>query len=167
MVGGAGFPAHFLVGMRLVGILRGASGLSIGCTLLIAGNFPGVLFQVTLAWILGVNFSARFEVGLRACIIGGASVIQGNVMMGVLLITLCSSSLTLCSSSLTLCCVCGVAIDACGVRMFFICICKFLISARPLAVVPALVVMLANSLVSARKCWSGVRFGTWQCWGNS
>ena len=90
VVGGAGFPANFLVDMHLVEISRGASGLGIGFTLLIVSNFPGVLFRVNLAWILGVDFSARFEVGLRACIIGGASVIQGNVMMGVLLITLCS-----------------------------------------------------------------------------
>ena len=44
VVGGDGFPAHFLVEMRLVGISLGASVLGIGCTLLIAGNFPGVLF---------------------------------------------------------------------------------------------------------------------------
>ena len=160
VVGGVGVPAHFLVALRLVGILLGASVLGIGCTLLIAGNFPGVLFQVTLVWILGVNFSARLEVGLRACIIGGASVIRGTVMMGVSSITLCSSSLTLCSSSLTLCCARGVAIDAWGVRMFWICVCSFLISSLPLAVVPALVVTLANSLVSALKCWCSVRFGT-------
>ena len=49
VVGGVGFPAHFRVEMRLVGILLGASVLGIGCTLLIAGNFPGVLFRVTLA----------------------------------------------------------------------------------------------------------------------
>ncbi len=45
------------------------------------GNFPGVLFRVILAWILGVDFSARLEVGFRACIIGGALVMQGTVMM--------------------------------------------------------------------------------------
>ena len=100
VVGGVGFSANFLVEFCLVGISLGASVLGIGCTLLIAGNFPGVLFQVTLAWILGVDFSARLEVGLRACMIGG----KGIVMMGVLLITLCSFSLTLCSFSLTLCC---------------------------------------------------------------
>ena len=44
---------------------------------------------------------------------------------------------------------------------------SFLMSALPLGVVPALVVMLANSLVNALKCWCGVRFGTWQCYGNS
>ncbi len=112
MVGGVGFPAHFLVELRLVGILLGASVLGIGCTLLIAGNFPGVLFQVTCAWILGVNLSARLEVGLCACMIGGALVIQSIVMMGVLLTTLCSSSIPLCSSSLTLCCACGVTVEA-------------------------------------------------------
>ncbi len=166
VVGGVGFSLPFLVEMRLVGISRGASTLGIGCTLLIVGNFPGVLFWVTLAWILGVDFSARLEVGLRACIIGGASVICGTVMIDVLSITICSSTLTLCSSSLTLCCACGVAIDAWGVRMFLIFTCNFLMSARPLAVVPALVVMLVSSLVSACKCWCCVRFGTWQCWKN-
>ena len=133
---------------------------------MIAGNFPGVLFRVILAWILGVNFSVRLEVGLHACIIGGALVMQGTVMMVILLITLCSSTLTLCSSSLTLCCARGVANDAWGVRMFLIFTCNVLMSARPLAVVPALVVTLASSSVSASKCWCSVRFGTWQCWGN-
>ena len=89
VVGGVGFPAHFLVELRLVGISIGVSVLGIGCTLLIAGNFPSVLFRVTLAWILVVDLSARLEVGLRACIIGGVSVIRGNVMMGVSSITLC------------------------------------------------------------------------------
>jgi hypothetical protein len=35
--------------MRLVGILLVASLLGIGCTLLMASNFPGVLFRVTFA----------------------------------------------------------------------------------------------------------------------
>jgi hypothetical protein len=99
--------------------------------------------------------------------ISGASVMQGIVIMGVSLITLCSSSLTLCSSSLTLCCAHSVAVEAGGVRMDLICFCSFLMSVLPLAVVPALVVTLANSTVSALKCWWGVRFGTWQCCGNS
>ena len=167
VVGGVGFLAHFLVEMRLVGISLVASVLGIGCTLLMAGSFPGVLFRVTRAWILGVDFSERFEVGLRACIIGGASVMRGTVTMGDSSITLCSSALTLCSSALTLCCARGVATDAWGVRMCFIFTCNFLMSALPLAVVPALVVTSASSSVSARKCWCCVRFGTWQCWGNS
>ncbi len=92
--------------------------------------------------------------------IGGASVMQGIVMMGVLSTTLCSSSLTLCSSSLTLCSIRGVDVEAGGMRMHLIVICRTLMNALPLAVVPALVVTLANSLVSARKCWCGVRLGT-------
>jgi hypothetical protein len=48
VVGGVRFPAHFLVDTHLVGILLGVSVCGIGCTLLISGNFPGVLFRVTL-----------------------------------------------------------------------------------------------------------------------
>jgi hypothetical protein len=83
------------------------------------------------------------------------------------LITLCSSALTFCSSSITLCSVRGVAAKAGGVRMDLIFVCSFLMSSLPLAAVLALVVTLANSLVSALKCWCGVRFGTWHCCGNS
>ena len=99
--------------------------------------------------------------------IGGASVMRGMVMMGVLSITLCSSSLTLCSSSLTLCYVRGVAVEAGGARMDLIFVCSFFMSSLPLCVVPALVVTSANSSVSALKCWCGVRLGTWQYCGNS
>ena len=151
----------------MIGISLGASVLGIGCTLLMDGNFPGVLFRVILAWILGVDFSTRLEVGFCASIIGGALVMRGTVMMGDWSITLCSSALTLCSSHLTLCCACGVAIDVWGVRMCLIFTCNFLMSALPFAVVPALVVTLASSSVSAHRCWCCVRFGTWQCWGNS
>ena len=48
VVGGVGFPVPFIVDMRLVGSLRGASVFGIGCTLLIGGNAPGVLFLVAL-----------------------------------------------------------------------------------------------------------------------
>ena len=84
--------------------------------------------------------------------IGGASVMQGTVMMGVSSITLCSSSLNLCYSSVTLCSVRGVAVEAGGVRMDLIFVCRILMSALPLVVVLSLVVTLANSFVSARKC---------------
>ncbi len=92
--------------------------------------------------------------------IGGALVMQGMVIMGVSCTTLCSSSLTLCSSSLTLCSVCGVDVEAGGVRMHLILVCRTLMSALPLDVVPETVVTLTNSSVSARKCWFGVRLGT-------
>ena len=88
--------------------------------------------------------------------IGGASVMRGIVMIGVSSITLCFSSCTLCSLSLTLCCARGVAVEAGGVRMELICFCSFLMSVLPFAVVPALVVASADSLVSALKCWWGV-----------
>ena len=57
VVGGVGFPPHFLVELRLVGISLGASVRGIGCTLLIDGNFPGVLFLVS-------NHSQTFNDGL-------------------------------------------------------------------------------------------------------
>ncbi len=48
VVGSVGFPVSFLVDMRLVGSLCGASVFGIGCILLIGGNAPGVLFLVSL-----------------------------------------------------------------------------------------------------------------------
>ena len=49
VVGGVEFPAHVLKDTRLVGSSFGVSVLGFGCTLLIARNFPGVLFCVILA----------------------------------------------------------------------------------------------------------------------
>jgi hypothetical protein len=118
----------------------------IGWTGLINGTIPGVLFRVTLLCIRGAFLRVRFAVGLRDCIIGGASVIPGMVSMGVVSITLCSSFLTLCST-------CGVAVDwGGGVRMAFILDWRSLISHLPLVVTPATAVASANSSVSARKC---------------
>ena len=48
VVRGVGFPVPFLVYTRLAGSSLGVSVLEIGCTLLIARNFPGVLFRVAL-----------------------------------------------------------------------------------------------------------------------
>ena len=48
VIGGIGFPALFLVDMCLAGSSRGVSVFGIGCTLLIGGDPPGVLFLVTL-----------------------------------------------------------------------------------------------------------------------
>ena len=158
VVGGDGLPALFLVAKRLVGSSGGASGT--GCTLLIGNTPPGVLFRVALLCILGIDFRTHFDVGLRAYMIGGASVMRGMIMMDVTSITLCSSSLILCSTSLTLCSVCGVAVEAGGVRMKLIFVCRISMSALPLDVVPATVVTSADSLVSALKCWCGVRLGT-------
>ena len=46
VVGGVRFPVPFLVDTRLVGSSHGASMFGIGCTLLIGGNPPSVLFLV-------------------------------------------------------------------------------------------------------------------------
>ncbi len=66
--------------------------------LVINGNAPGVLFQVSRRCILEVAFNACFAVGFLDCIIAGALVMHGIVSIGVSSITLCSCSLTLCSS---------------------------------------------------------------------
>jgi hypothetical protein len=40
-------------------------------------------------------------------------------------------------------------------------------SRLPVSVALAIAVDLANLLVSAQKCWCGVMFGIWQCWGKT
>ncbi len=122
-------------------------------SLLIIGTPPGVLFLVTCLCICGVFLSACFDVGLQACMIGGAFVMRGMVSMGVLTITLCCSSLTLWSA------IC-VELASGGVRIVLILDWSSLMSLRPLGVVPAMAVFSANSSVSARKCWCAVKFGT-------
>jgi hypothetical protein len=111
------------IGVNVVGdgVVNGVDGASVAlirgyhlcpCALLslsslplvINGNTPGVLFQISRRCILGVVFNAHFAVGFLDCIIAGALVMCGMVRMGVSSITLCSCSLiTLCSCSLTLC----------------------------------------------------------------
>ena len=78
---------------------------------------PGVFARVWQWCMRGVFLKALFAVGLRACMMGGAFVIQVMVRIGVLSITLCSSSLALCCSSVTLCSVRGVAVERGGLRM--------------------------------------------------
>jgi hypothetical protein len=121
--------------------------------LLIIGTPPGLLFLVTCQCIRGVFLSAHFDVGLRACMIGGAFVMRGMVSMGVSSITLCCSSLTLCSA------IC-VALALGGVRIVLILDWSSLMSLYPLGVAPAMAVFSANLSVSARKCWCAVKLGT-------
>ncbi len=65
----------------------------------INGNPPGVLLRVTRRCNRGVSFSILFAIGLRDCIIAGASVMRRIVSIGLLSNTLCWFSLsTLCSS---------------------------------------------------------------------
>jgi len=78
------------VGMALLvahGKVRRGGGIVAGR--MINGTAPGVLFRVTWLCNRGVCFIVRFAVGLRASMIGGASVILGTVRMGDSLMTLC------------------------------------------------------------------------------
>jgi hypothetical protein len=135
------------------GIISILSLSGIVLLLLIIGTPLGVLFLVTCLCIRGVFLSAHFDMGLQACMIGGASVMRRMVSMGVSSITLCCSFLTLCSA------IC-VALALGGVRIVLILDWISLMSLRPYWVAPALAVFAANLSVSARKCWCAVEFCT-------
>jgi hypothetical protein len=137
--------------MRVVGAMPG--------TCLIAGTTPGVLFRVTCQCRWGVIFSARFAVGFRDCIIGGAFVMRDMVRMGVLSITLCCCILTLCSCSVISCPVSRAGGSTICLILFW----RILMRRRPLGILFAVAVSLASSSVRAQKCWSGVKLGNWQC----
>ena len=74
-----------------------------GLILVITGTAPGVLFCVCCQCVCRVFLRWCFAVGFCDCMMGGASVILGIVIIGVSSITLCFCScyaiLTLCSSS--------------------------------------------------------------------
>jgi hypothetical protein len=99
--------------LHCCGIISSPSLSGIVLLLLIIGTPPSVLFLVTRLCIHGVFLSAHFDVGLQACMIGGASVMSGMVSMDVSSNTLCCSSLTLCS---TIC----VALASGGMRIVLI-----------------------------------------------
>ena len=132
--------------------------------LIILGTAPGVLFCVTCWCKRELSLRVHFAVGFRACKIGGAFVMHGTsgtVMMGVFSITLCcciciSLSLMLCSSKAIV-----------GFKIFLIFAWRSLMSLRHFCMVLAIAVDLAKFSVSARKCWCGIRVGSWQCCGNS
>ncbi len=134
--------------------------MGIGLIFLIIGTSPGMLFLVTHLCVCGVFLRARFDVGLQACMIGGASVMRGMMSMG-------DSSFTLCSSSLTLCSTLSVAVELGGVRIALILDWSSLMNLRPVGVAPAMAVASANLSMSACKCWCAVKFDTWQCCGKS
>jgi hypothetical protein len=61
--------------------------------MVVAGRVtPGKLLCVTRRWRRGVLRKLRLAVEFLVSLMGGALVRRGNVMMGDLLITLCSSS---------------------------------------------------------------------------
>ena len=133
-----------------------------GGGLIIFGTLLSLLFRVTCWCKRGVSLRVRFAAGFRACKIGCAFVMHGTsrtAMMGVLSITLCCCIcilffLTLCSSNALV-----------GFKIFVMFAWRSLMSRRPFCVALAIAVDLANLSVSARKCWCGVRFGSWQCCG--
>ena len=62
---------------------------------------------------------------------------------------------TLCSSTVV------------GVMMVLMAVAKLLMRWHPLVVPAAVAIDVCNSLVSPLRCALGLRFGTWQCYGNS
>jgi hypothetical protein len=125
----------------------------------IAGTASGVLFRILRQCKRGVFFNARFAVGFHSFIIGGAFMMHGTKRMGVVSITLCCCILTLCSCSLASCSV----ITAIGSPICLILLWRSLMRRLPVGILFAVAVSLASSSLSVRKCWSGVKFGNWQC----
>ena len=99
-----------------------------------------------------------FAVGSLACMISGASDIRCIVTMGascLLGISIPLSVATLCSSAFV------------GVKMALMAVARLLTRRRPLVVFAAVAVVVINSSVRALRCALALRFGTWQCCGNS
>ncbi len=161
LVRAIGMRDHIRVATAGVAWASAVAANLVGC---INGTPPGVLLRVCRLCTKGVSLMFRFAVGFRDAIMPGASVMRGMVMMGEMLITLCCSKLTLCSST-------GFTGTGGkrggGVRMSPMCVCRSVSSRCPFVVVPALVPSTANSSVNSRRCWCGVKFGSWQCWGNN
>ncbi len=129
----------------------------------IARTAPGELFLVFCQCKWGVFFNTRFAMGFWDFIIGGASMMRGMVRMGVSSITLCCCILTLCSHSSASCSV----IPGVGSTICLILLWRSLMRRLPVSVLVAVAISLASSSVSARKCWSEVKFGNWRCCGNN
>ena len=119
---------------------------------------PGVLFWVWRQCMQAIVIKLRFAIGSLICIISGASDIRCIVTMGAsslggLPITMSVS--THCSSAFV------------GIRMALMAMAILLMRRRPLGVPAAVTVAVCNSSVSALRCTVGLRFRTWQCYGNS
>ncbi len=79
-----------------------------GSMTVVTGDMPRELLQVTRLCRHGVAFRARVAVGCLDCMMAGALVSWGMVMIGVASITLCSASRALCLlTSATLCSIKG------------------------------------------------------------
>ena len=98
-----------------------------------------------------------FAVGSLACIIFGTSniccIVNGaswllGISIPMLVATLCSSAFV-------------------GIKMVLMAVARLLMRRRRLVVFVSVAVVVCNSSVSALRCALGLRFGTWQCCGNS
>ena len=99
-----------------------------------------------------------FAVGSLVCMISGASDIRCIVNMGascLLGISIPLSVATLCFSAFV------------GVKMALMAVVRLLTRRHPLVVFVAVAVDVINSLVMALRCALALRFGAWQCCGNS
>jgi hypothetical protein len=74
-----------------------------GSMTVVTGHMPGVLLQVTCLCRRDVAFRAHFAAGFLDCMMGGASVSRGMVMISAASITLCSASCFVCIVLTNLC----------------------------------------------------------------
>ena len=103
-----------------------------------------------------VVIKLRFAVESLVCIIPMASYIRCNITMGASRLgSLTTLVDTLRSSAFV------------GVRMALMAVARLSMRRRPLGVPVAVAVAVCNSSVSSLRCALGLRFGTWQCCGNS
>jgi hypothetical protein len=116
---------------------------------MLSGIMPGVLFHVTCLCRRLVPFNFRLAVGLLNVTMGGKSVMRGIVMIGVSLITLCS---TVCRANpsffSTLCSLMGGA----GCNKSSIFWTRNFNNRFPFGVLLATAVASANSSISALRC---------------
>ncbi len=126
------------------------------------GIIPGVLFLICWKCNRFVLWSTIIAIGLRACIIKGVLVILGIVIMDELWITLylCSCSVSWAMFLSTLC----SSTRGTGLKKESI-----LAWSKRNKRFPFLVAHVdmhsVNSLVSAQKCWLGIKCGSWKCCG--
>ena len=106
-------------------------------------------------------FNALLVVGFLDCMIGSAVVMRVTVRIGVLLITLCCSSL--CFAII----LCSLLYVAAGLRIALMSVFSVLTNCCLRGVLTASIVSILSLLHSDRKCCVGVKLGSWQCCGYS
>ena len=103
-------------------------------------------YQILLCcWVPCLHFSGASDI--RCIVTMGASCLLG--------ISIPLSVATLCSSAFV------------GVKMVLMAVARLLTRRLPLVVFATVAAVIINSLVRALRCALALRFGTWQCCGNS